>query len=113
MDNIREIPWTAAMDRQQKWLDIAGRRIPAGRCIVETCGNQAQGWGLTCGDHECMIFVARELTQESRSYLVEMRATMPELDEGEPHTHYFAPWWLAQLPLWAGLVVLAWVLVTR
>ncbi len=111
MDNIREIPWTAAMDRQQKYLDEAGRRIPAGRCIVATCGNRAQGWGLTCGDHECMIFLARELTQESRSYLVEMRATMPELNEGERQAQI--PWWLLQLPLWAALVVLAWVLVAR
>ncbi len=112
MDNIREIPWTAAMDRQQKLLDIAGRRIPAGRCIRPACVNEAAHWGLTCGDHECMIFLARELTQESRAYLTEMRATMPELDEApQQQPHY--PLWLLYGLLLVDCILLAYVLVTR
>ncbi len=113
MDNIREIPWTAAMDRQQRWLNIAGERIPAGHCIQPNCVNEAAHRGLTCGDHECMIWLARILTQETRAYLTEMRATMPELDEEEKPQRPIYPLWLLYGLLMVNCVLLAYVLVTR
>lgn len=84
-DYARDVPLRdeqAAEDLIAALMDEAGKRIPAGRCICPHCTAQAQGRGLTCGNYDCMVWTARTLPAECLSYLVEARATMPELDEG-------------------------------